>query len=47
MWTNNGKVWNLDDAYYKKNKALVDNQLLAAGVRLASILNDIFAKSAN
>lgn len=41
MW-NNGKAWNLDDAYYKKNKALVDNQLLTAGVRLAGILNEIF-----
>lgn len=41
MW-NNGKVWNLDDAYYKRNKIVVDNQLLIAGVRLAGILNQIF-----
>ena len=41
MW-NNGKVWNLDDAYYKRNKAVVDDQLLKAGVRLAEVLNAIF-----
>lgn len=39
---NNGKVYNLDDAYYKKNKTVVDKQLLMAGVRLADVLNDIF-----
>jgi hypothetical protein len=39
---NNGKVYNLDDAYYKKSKAVVDNQLLLAGVRLAAVLNEIF-----
>ena len=39
---NNGKVWNLDDAYYKKSKAIVDDRLLKAGVRLAMVLNEIF-----
>jgi S1/P1 Nuclease len=39
---NNGKVYNLDDAYYKKSKDVVDNQLLLAGVRLAGVLNEIF-----
>ena len=39
---NNGKVYNLDDAYYKKSKGVMDNQLLLAGVRLAGVLNEIF-----
>ena len=39
---NKGKVYNLDDAYYRKSKAVVDNQLFKAGVRLADVLNEIF-----
>lgn len=45
MW-NNGKVWNLDNVYYTTNKAVVDDQLFIAGVRLAGVLNQIFANRA-
>jgi hypothetical protein len=41
-----GKVWNLDETYYQKNKPVVDNQLVRAGVRLAAILNEIFGGQA-
>lgn len=46
MWVS-GKVYNLDNAYYTRNKAVVNNQLLRAGVRLAGMLNEIFANRAN
>jgi hypothetical protein len=32
----------LDSAYYNANIGTVENQLAAAGVRLAAMLNDIF-----
>lgn len=36
---------NLEFAYVEKNRALVNSQLLKAGIRLASLLNAIFADS--
>lgn len=43
---NDGKFWALTETYYKKNRPVMDTQLLRAGVRLAQILNDIFSTKA-
>jgi hypothetical protein len=37
-------VPNLDDAYYNRNIPVVKHQLIAGGLRLAQILNNIFTK---
>ncbi len=44
MYRDPAKVWNIDKSYYDKNKAVLDNQMMRAGVRLAAHLNDIFAQ---
>ncbi len=41
VWLNNGDA--VDEAYYKANIGIVDRQLALAGLRLAGILNSIFA----
>lgn len=41
------RMWTLDHAYYSKNVQVVELQLTRAGVRLAKILNDIFATRAS
>lgn len=41
IWLDNGAA--VDEAYYKANIGIVDQQLSLAGLRLAGILNSIFA----
>jgi hypothetical protein len=36
---------NIDDAYYKANMPIVENRIEKAGIRLAGLLNAIFAKA--
>lgn len=38
----NGPATTLDAAYVKRNQAVVDRQLMRAGIRLAQLLNDAF-----
>jgi hypothetical protein len=44
VWLDNGGA--VDEAYYKANIGTVDQQLALAGLRLAGILNSIFADKA-
>ena len=43
---NDGKPWTLEGYYYRKNRPLMEIQLLRAGVRLAKTLNEIFGAKA-
>ncbi|MEK6280797.1 MAG: S1/P1 nuclease [Acidobacteriota bacterium] len=38
----NPTTWPIDETYYKQNRAVAENQLFLAGIRLAKTLNDIF-----
>ncbi len=42
----NFKGYQIDDAYLNKNKIVVEQQLLLAGLRLAAVLNKLFFTSA-
>jgi len=41
VWLNNGGA--VDDTYYRTNISMVDRRLALAGMRLAKMLNQIFA----
>jgi hypothetical protein len=36
---------NIDDAYYQSHMPIVENRIEKAGIRLAGVLNDIFART--